>query len=124
MYRISANSTVDAAHGLSDRPAGHQNGRLHGHSYAVTVVVEAADLVQPGFVTGFGELSPVRRHLDECLDHGLPDTVPGPAVMCGLLARHLMGWLAEHMQPDVPGRLPAVRVTQAATWAEYEVADR
>lgn len=73
-------------------------------------------------VTDFGELVPFKRYIDECLDHRDLNEALDIVPTSELLARHLAEWFVEYLQPQLPGRLCAVRVSETATsWAEYEV---
>lgn len=122
MYRIRKSFTFDAAHYLPGLPDDHPCSRLHGHTYTVTVEVEAAELVGPGFVVDFGELAPLRQYLDSSFDHQcLNDVVDFPPTS-ELLARHIGQWFLDHLQPDIPGRLTWVRVAESPTSSgEWEV---
>jgi 6-pyruvoyltetrahydropterin/6-carboxytetrahydropterin synthase len=125
MFRIGKSFTFDAAHQLRGLPEGHKCGRLHGHTYTVTVVLGRDELVEPGFVTDFGELAPLKRFLDDHFDHWFLNEVVDVAPTSELLARHLANWFIEHLEPGIPGRLLAVRVAESPTsWAEYEVPGR
>ncbi len=112
MFRIGKSFTFDAAHHLPDLPEGHKCARLHGHTYTVTVIFERPELVEPGFVTDFGDLAPLQRYLDEHLDHRYLNEVLGIVPTSELLAQHVAEWLLEHLQPHVPGRLVSVRVSE------------
>ncbi|MGH3939374.1 MAG: 6-pyruvoyl trahydropterin synthase family protein [Pseudonocardiaceae bacterium] len=125
MFRIGKNFTFESAHRITGLPDGHKCARPHGHSYTVTVMLERQELIEPGFVTDFGELAPFKRYIDACLDHRDLNEVLDIAPTSELLARHLAEWFVEHLQPQLPGRLYAVRVSETATsWAEYEVPAR
>lgn len=113
---------LESAHRISGLPEGHKRGGLHGHSYTVTVMLERQELVEPGFVTDFGELVPFKRYIDEYLDHRVLNEVLDIAPTSELLARHLAEWFVEHLQLQLSGRLCAVRVSETATsCVEYEV---
>ncbi|WP_235854189.1 6-pyruvoyl trahydropterin synthase family protein [Nonomuraea aridisoli] len=66
---IGKTFTFEASHRLHGLPDGHKCARLHGHSYQVAVELTADQLTGPGFVTGFGDLSPFGTYLAECFDH-------------------------------------------------------
>ncbi|MFB7669497.1 6-pyruvoyl tetrahydropterin synthase family protein [Kitasatospora sp. NPDC056138] len=121
-YRIGKRFRFEAAHFLPGLPEGHQCARMHGHSYEVEFVLTAAQLAGPGFVTDFGDLTPVKRMIDGELDHRVLNEVLPIAPTSENLAAYLAGWFLEHVEPSVPGRLAAVRVSETATsWAEFEV---
>ncbi|TQF05548.1 6-carboxytetrahydropterin synthase [Kitasatospora acidiphila] len=123
-HRIGKRFRFEAAHYLPGLPDGHQCARLHGHSYEVEFVLTADRLSGPGFVTDFGDLAPVKMMIDSALDHrvlneALPELVPTSEN----LAAYLAGWFVEHVEPGLPGRLTAVRVSEtASSWAQFEVA--
>jgi len=124
-YRIGKAFAFEAAHRLPGLPEGHKCGRLHGHSYRVEVVLGAAELTPPGFVTDFGDLAPFREHIDASLDHRLLDNVLDAPATSEALACHLAEWFVANVEPGIPGRLLSVRVSETPTsWAEYTVPGR
>lgn len=121
MFRIGKSFTFESAHQIPGLPEGHKCGGRHGHSYTVTVTLEREELVEPGFVTDFGDLAPFKRYINECLDHRDLNQVLEIAPTSELLAWHLAECFIEHLEPQVPGRLATVRISETATsWAEYE----
>lgn len=69
MYRISKRFDFSASHQLAGLPEGHQCGRLHGHNYSITVVLESETLNDPGFIKDYGELGFVKDWLDANFEH-------------------------------------------------------
>lgn len=65
MNRITKRFTFEAAHRLLDHP---KCGRLHGHSYTVTLVLET-DHLRDGMVRDYADLSRAKQFIDETLDH-------------------------------------------------------
>jgi 6-pyruvoyltetrahydropterin/6-carboxytetrahydropterin synthase len=125
MFRIGKSFTFAAAHRLTGLPEGHKCARLHGHTYTVTVVLGRDDLVEPGFVTDFGELAAFKQFLDEHLDHRFLNEAIDITPTSELLARYLADWFIEHLEPRIPGQLLTIRVAESpASWAEYEVPGR
>jgi 6-pyruvoyltetrahydropterin/6-carboxytetrahydropterin synthase len=125
MFRIAKRFSFDAAHQLAGLPEGHKCARLHGHTYTVEVVLSAETLVEPGFVTDFGDLAPLGRYLADEFDHRFLNDVLLVAPTSELLARHLAEWLTQHLDSAVAGRLERVRVSETpSTWAEYLVVTR
>lgn len=68
-WRIEKTFKFEAAHQLTGLPEGHQCGRLHGHSYKLTVAIESNELQPEGWVKDFGELAPLKHHIDTNFDH-------------------------------------------------------
>jgi len=117
-YRIGKRFAFEAAHRLDGLPPGHKCSRLHGHSYAVEVVLSAPSLDEHGFVTDFGELGPLAEYVATKLDHRvLNEIISGPPTS-ERLAQHLYDWCVTGLR--LPAQVEAVRVSEtAATWAEY-----
>ncbi len=124
-HTIAKRFTFEASHRLPDLPEGHKCARLHGHSWTVEVILTADELTGPGFVTDFGDLKPLKHYIDEHLDHRhLNDVLDVPPTSENVAA-HLATWCMEHLEPVIPGRVVAVRVSETrTTWAEYRVVNR
>ncbi|SDN70478.1 6-pyruvoyl trahydropterin synthase family protein [Streptomyces wuyuanensis] len=124
-HRIAKRFTFEAAHRLSGLPDGHKCARLHGHSYTAEIVLTADDLVPPGFVTDFVDLAVFGVYLNEHLNHRILNDVLPVSPTSENLAHHLAEWFIENVEPRVPGRLAAVRVSEtASSWAEYVAPSR
>ena len=79
MYTITKQFHFSASHVIEGLPDGHPCARLHGHNYAVELVLEAPALDRIGFVVDYGDLKPFKRLLDDELDHRhLNDVITGP----------------------------------------------
>lgn len=119
-YRIGKKFTFDAAHHLPSLPAGHKCRQVHGHTYTAEFVLASSTLTGPGFVTDFGDLSPVKKYIDLTLDHHDLNEVLDREPTSEVLAEHLASWFADNLAASVPGTLEAVRVSETpASWAEY-----
>jgi 6-pyruvoyltetrahydropterin/6-carboxytetrahydropterin synthase len=84
--------TFEAAHLLPHVPAGHKCGRMHGHSYRVTVLVRGPVDPVAGWVCDFAEIDWMVRPIIARLDHStLNDTLPNPTseMLCAWLLREL-----------------------------------
>ncbi|MFD4718152.1 6-pyruvoyl tetrahydropterin synthase family protein [Streptomyces sp. NPDC058423] len=114
-YRIGKSFAFEAAHCLPGLSQGHKCARLHGHSYRVEPIVEAESLVPPGFVTDFGDLAAFKRYLDAELDHRVLNDVLSVEPTSENLARHLAEWFVAEVEPGIPGRLGAARVSETAS---------
>src|SRR3954464_13790341 len=66
--RLERSYRFEAAHFLPKVPPGHKCARMHGHSYAVDVVVEGEVDPERGWLIDFAEIDehamPVMRELD------------------------------------------------------------
>lgn len=121
-YRIGKRFAFAAAHHLHGLEPGHKCARMHGHSYEVEVQLEATELVGPGFVTDFGDLEPLKKHLQETYDHQLLNDRMASEPTAENLAREVAEWFIEHLESSLHGRLVTVRVWEStSSWAEVHV---
>jgi 6-pyruvoyltetrahydropterin/6-carboxytetrahydropterin synthase len=101
-------------------PEGHKCRRTHGHNYEVEVVCAAAELDERAMVVDYFDLDPVRRFIDDTVDHRhLNDVLPGEPT-----AERLAWWIYESLEGVLPAEVAsqifAVRVYETPkTWAEY-----
>lgn len=116
MYTITKEFHFSASHQLKHLPSDHQCARLHGHNYVVVVELRCADLNADGFVRDYHELAPLKRYIDEKLDHRhLNDVLGDDLVTAERLAKHFFDWCCARW-PEAS----AVRVSETPkTWAEY-----
>ena len=119
-FTIAKRFSFSASHALTAVPEGHKCRRTHGHNYEVELVCAAEELDERGMVVDYFDLDPVKRFIDETVDHRhLNDVVPGEPT-----AERLAWWLFESLKselpPEVTSRIVAVRVEESPrTWAEY-----
>lgn len=122
-FSIGKSFRFEAAHRLQSLGPGHKCERLHGHTYHVELLLTADELTGPGFVTDFGDLAPFGRFLGENLDHRFLNEVLPCEPTSELLARYLAEWFVTNLEPGIPGRLTAVRVSETpASRATFEIA--
>jgi len=77
MHTISKRFSFSSSHQLTHLPDGHKCARLHGHNYEVEIVLRSANLDDRGFVLDYAELEPLKRLIDEQIDHRhLNDVMP------------------------------------------------
>lgn len=116
MYQISKRFEFSASHVIGGLPDDHPCSRLHGHNYVVEVVLEGADLDSVGFIRDYRELSALKSHIDETIDHRhLNDVMGHDRTTAEALAKWLYDWCAAKW-PETA----AVRVSETPrTWAEY-----
>lgn len=116
MYAVSKRFAFSASHVLHGLGDDHPCSRLHGHNYEVEVLVEADTLDARGFVVDFRELDPVKRWIDEVLDHRhLNDVLEGQP-SAEAIARCVFEWCERQLPFDVA----AIRVWETPrAYAEY-----
>ncbi|MFD4479868.1 6-pyruvoyl tetrahydropterin synthase family protein [Streptomyces sp. NPDC058471] len=87
-----------------------QASALDGHTFTAEITLAASELVGPGFVADFGELTPVKRYIDAHLDHRLLDDLIGEGAADEKIADHLRTWCEDHLPPLVAARMEQVAV--------------
>lgn len=103
---IERTYTAEVAHWLPLVPTGHKCGRMHGHSYRITVTV-SGDVGANGMVVDFADIdTAVRPVVDAHLDHRLlNDTIANPT------SENVAMWLWAQTKPLLPG-LAAVSISE------------
>lgn len=70
--------TFEAAHNLgANMEDGHYYGRVHGHSFYVTVYLTGTPAPDTGWVTDFGELDQAIAEVHGLLDHQYLNEIEG-----------------------------------------------
>ncbi|MEM5828572.1 MAG: 6-carboxytetrahydropterin synthase QueD [Candidatus Aenigmatarchaeota archaeon] len=64
-FRIYHNFSFEASHTI---PYHNKCGRLHGHSYKVTIILEG-DKLENGMLIDFGEIRKISKEIEDKLDH-------------------------------------------------------
>lgn len=101
----------EAAHRLPRVPEGHKCGRLHGHSFRVTVHVEGPVDPQLGWVVDFGDVKAVVAPVIDELDHQYLNDLPG---LDNPTSEVLAQWLWQRLEPQLSG-LSAITVKETCT---------
>lgn len=121
MYKISKQFMFSAAHSLNGLPTEHPCSRLHGHNYVVTIHLKSETLTSTGFVRDYNELNPVRKYIDEALDHRNLNDILEPL---NSSAENIAKLIYDKFKPQFP-ELYAVEVSETPkTSAIYEPFDK
>ena len=90
----------EAAHRLPRVPSDHKCHRLHGHSFAVDVVVEGEIDERMGWLVDYADISEVVEPiLLQELDHRTLNDVPG---LDNPTSERLCEWLWKRLAPRLP----------------------
>jgi 6-pyruvoyltetrahydropterin/6-carboxytetrahydropterin synthase len=115
MFTIKKEFHFSASHQLEILPDDHQCARLHGHNYIVEVVLRSEELNEYGFVVDYGDLKPLKRYIDNTLDHRHLNDIFDFHTSAENIARHLYYWCKARWSQTY-----MVRVSETPkTWAEY-----
>lgn len=74
--KLSCEFHYDSAHFLPHVPEGHKCGRLHGHTYVLTVTLDGP-VRDDGFICDFADIKEVVDPLIKQLDHRLINDIDG-----------------------------------------------
>lgn len=97
--RITKSFAFEAGHWLPNVPEGHKCGRLHGHSYRVTLGLEGEVDPQRGWVMDFGEIAAAFGPLLRELDHACLNEIEG---LENSTAEVLAHWIYQKLEPLIP----------------------
>lgn len=109
--RLERSYRFEAAHFLPRVPPGHKCARMHGHSYAIEVVIEGEVDPERGWVMDFAEIDEHVGPLMRQLDHQVLNEIAGLANPTSEL---LAVWLWQKLAPALTG-LAEVAVSETPT---------
>lgn len=114
--RIAKSFCFDAAHRLTRVPPEHPCGRLHGHTYTVTLAIEGEPGTDTGWLLDFGQVREAFAPLRRQLDHSCLNELPGlENPTAELLAR----WIFDRVAPALPGLAEVTVQETPSSWATY-----
>ncbi len=103
--------SFDSAHRLPFVPEGHKCGRLHGHTFYVSVFV-SGELKQPlGWVLDFADIKAVVKPIIDRLDHIYLNEIPG---LENPTSENIAVWLWNEIKPQLP-ELSKIQVKETCT---------
>ena len=116
MYTITKEFHFSASHELKNLPENHQFFRLHGHNYIVKVELQSDDLNEYDFVQDYGELSKIKKYIDDNFDHRhLNEVMDHVNPTAELIAKYLYDLFIN----EYP-KIVAIHVSETPkTWAVY-----
>lgn len=89
----------EAAHHFPHKPAGHENTRIHGHSFRVEVAVVGEPDSATGCVVDFEALGLAVDAIRRDLDHHMLNDLPGLGIPS---LENLARWIAERLKRQFP----------------------
>lgn len=91
--------TFEAAHRLPNVLEGHKCGRIHGHSFSVTVYVDGAVGEDTGWVMDFADINAAFKPILDRLDHYYLNDVEG---LENPTSENLARWIWLQLKPKLP----------------------
>lgn len=103
--------TIEAAHRLPNVPAGHKCGRLHGHSFQITVYAGGEMDEHSGWLMDFADIKQAFAPFYAQLDHHYLNEVSG---LENPTSENIARWVWKHLKPVLP-TLSKVEVQETCT---------
>ena len=98
-FHIVKEFQIEAAHSFGHKPAGHENTRVHGHSFKVEVGLSGEPDATTGCVVDFETVGNAVAKVREKLDHHFLNDIPGLGTPS---LENLARWIAEQLRPQLP----------------------
>ena len=117
LAEIFKDFTFEAAHRLPFVPEGHKCGRLHGHSFRVTLHVRGPIDAGSGWLMDFAELKEHFAPLHERLDHHYLNEIEG---LENPTSENIARWIWDALKPAVPVLSRVVVQETCTSGAIYE----
>jgi 6-pyruvoyltetrahydropterin/6-carboxytetrahydropterin synthase len=96
--RLEKTFRFEAAHWLPHVPEGHKCGRMHGHSFRVTIAVEGEMDPHSGWVIDYGDIKSAFAPLEQQLDHFCLNEIEG---LENPTSEVLSKWIWDKMNPTL-----------------------
>lgn len=89
----------DAAHYLPNVPEGHKCGKMHGHTYKLTIFISGCPDQHAGWIMDYTDLKTSIKPFLDMVDHALLNEIPG---LENPTSENLALWLWQKIKPTVP----------------------
>ncbi len=99
-FEITKEFGFEAAHFFGHTPPGHENTRVHGHSFRVEVTIAGEPDGVSGWIADFEAVNRALAGVREKLDHHFLNDIAGlekPSL------ENLARWIARELQPQFQG---------------------
>lgn len=103
--------TFEAAHQLPNVPDGHKCGRLHGHSYRVTIFVSGPVGSETGWIVDFADIKMAIAPILDALDHRFLNDIEG---LENPTTEVLAQWIWSRLKPRLP-QLSQITIHETCT---------
>ncbi len=98
-FEIVKEFGFEAAHTFAHKAPGHENTRMHGHSFKVEVAMRGTPDPVSGCVVDFEDVGRAIGAVREKLDHHLLNDIPGLGTPS---LENLARWIAGQLMPSLP----------------------
>lgn len=91
--------TFEAAHFLPHVPKGHKCGRLHGHSFSMTLVLRGEIDSKTGWLIDYADIKAAAKPVIDRLDHYYLNDIPG---LENPTSEVIARWSYQQLKPSLP----------------------
>jgi 6-pyruvoyltetrahydropterin/6-carboxytetrahydropterin synthase len=98
-FHIIKEFSFEAAHSFGHKPAGHENTRVHGHSFKVEVALSGEPDAASGCVVDFETVNYAINKVRAKLDHHFLNDIEGLGTPS---LENLASWIAGELRPHFP----------------------
>jgi 6-pyruvoyltetrahydropterin/6-carboxytetrahydropterin synthase len=98
-FEIIKEFGFEAAHAFAHKPTGHENTRVHGHSFRVAVALRGEPDPTTGCVVDFEEVGRAIEEVRGQLDHHYLNDLPG---LSQPSLEHIARWIGERLKVRLP----------------------
>ncbi len=118
-FEIVKEFGFEAAHTFAHKAPGHENTRMHGHSFKVEVAMRGTPDPVSGCVVDFEDVGRAIATVREKLDHHFLNDIPGLGTPS---LENLSRWIAEQLKPSLPVASVTVRRPTLGESCRYDLA--
>lgn len=97
--RLEKTFRFEAAHYLPNVPEGHKCGRMHGHSFKVTIAVDGPVDTHSGWVMDYAVIKEAFAPLEDQLDHHCLNEIDG---LENPTSEVITEWIWNKLKPKLP----------------------
>lgn len=76
-FELRKTVTFEAAHHLPHVPSGHKCGRLHGHSFSLTLILRGPLHSQQGWLVDYADIKAAAKPFLDLVDHRYLNEIQG-----------------------------------------------
>jgi len=121
LYQLRKTLSFEAAHRLPKVPAGHKCGRLHGHSFRITLILEGRLQPELGWVLDYTDIKSAASPTLEQLDHHYLNDIPG---LENPTSEVLARWIYDQIKPRLAGLAQVIVAETCTTECRYPIIPR
>lgn len=117
-YELRKTLSFEAAHRLPFVPKGHKCGRLHGHSFQVTLIVRGPLGKKTGWVMDYTDIKEAAEPIMAQLDHNYLNDIKG---LENPTSEVLARWIFDSLKSKIKGLYQVIVAETCTTECRYPI---